>query len=49
MIQTLERMEQSLREMHGIDATLREQLERAIAAEEYEAAARLRDALRQRE
>jgi hypothetical protein len=49
IIQTLERMAQSLREQHGIDSTLREQLERAIAAEEYEAAARLRDALRQRE
>ncbi|MFL5339721.1 MAG: DNA helicase UvrBC [Gemmataceae bacterium] len=49
MIHTLQGMEKSLRQAHGIDATLREQLERAIAEEEYEAAARLRDALRQRE
>ena len=46
MLQVLRRMEQSLREQHGINATLQEQLEKAIANEEYEAAARLRDAIR---
>jgi hypothetical protein len=49
MVQTLEKMEQSLRELHGIDETLKEQLERAIANEDYEGAARLRDAIRQRQ
>lgn len=48
MVQTLKKMESSLRELHGIDATLKEQLERAIANEDYEIAARLRDAIRQR-
>lgn len=49
MIQQLRKMERSLRQTHGIEATLREQLERAVANEEYEAAAKLRDALRRRE
>jgi hypothetical protein len=48
MVQQLRRMEQSLRQMHNIEATLREQLEKAVANEEYEAAARLRDALKRR-
>ena len=48
MVQQLRKMEQSLRQLHGIDATLREQLEQAVANEEYETAARLRDALRRR-
>jgi protein-arginine kinase activator protein McsA len=42
-------MERSLRNMHGIDATLQEQLEQAIANEQYEVAAKLRDALRRRQ
>jgi hypothetical protein len=49
MVQQLRKMERSLRQAHGIEETLREQLERAVANEEYEAAARLRDALRKRE
>jgi hypothetical protein len=49
MVQQLRKMEQSLRQLHGIEATLREQLDRAVANEEYETAARLRDALKQRE
>lgn len=48
MIRQLKKLEQSLREMHGIEETLREQLDKAIANEEYERAARLRDALRQK-
>jgi hypothetical protein len=47
MVQQLRKLERSLRELHGIEETLREQLERAVANEEYETAARLRDALRQ--
>ncbi len=48
MVQQLRKLERSLRELHGIDETLREQLERAVENEEYEVAARLRDALRKR-
>lgn len=49
MVQHLRRIDQSLREQHGIGATLEEQLEQAIAKEEYETAAKLRDALRKRQ
>lgn len=49
MVEQLRKMEESLRNLHNIEATLREQLEQAVANEEYEAAARLRDALKQRE
>ena len=48
MVQHLRRIETSLREQHGIETTLQEQLDQAIANEEYETAARLRDALKQR-
>jgi hypothetical protein len=48
MVQQLRKLERSLRELHGIEETLQEQLERAVANEEYETAARLRDALRKR-
>jgi hypothetical protein len=48
MIQHLRKMETSIREQHKIGETLQEQLARAIANEEYEKAARLRDALRRR-
>lgn len=48
MVRQLRRMEQTLREAHDIHLTLREQLDRAVANEEYEVAARLRDQLRQR-
>lgn len=48
MVQQLRKMERSLRQTHGIEATLQEQLNQAVANEEYEAAARLRDALRKR-
>jgi hypothetical protein len=49
MVQQLRRMERSLRQMHNIGETLREQLDRAVADEDYETAAKLRDALRRRE
>jgi hypothetical protein len=49
MIEQLRKMEQALREKHGIEATLREQLAKAVANEQYEVAAKLRDALRRRE
>lgn len=49
LVQQLRKLEASLRKLHHIEATLREQLERAVADEQYETAARLRDQLRQRE
>jgi protein-arginine kinase activator protein McsA len=49
MAQQLRKMEQSLRQMHGIEPTLREQLRQTVANEEYEAAAKIRDALRPRQ
>jgi hypothetical protein len=48
MVQQLRKMERSLRQVHGIESTLKEQLDAAVANEEYEAAARLRDALKRR-
>jgi hypothetical protein len=48
LVQELEKLERSLRELHGISETLEEQLAKAVANEQYEAAARIRDALRQR-
>lgn len=48
MVKQLRSLETSLRALHGIEATLHEQLERAVANEEYETAARIRDALRKR-
>jgi hypothetical protein len=49
MVQELRQMERRLREGHGIRETLREQLNRAVAAEDYETAAKLRDDLRRRQ
>src|SRR5262249_51608233 len=49
MVQQLRKMEKSLRDTHHIEETLQEQLDKAIANEEYERAAKLRDALRRRE
>jgi hypothetical protein len=48
MVRQLRKMEKSIRDMHGIEATLHEQLNEAVAREDYEAAARLRDALKRR-
>ncbi len=49
MVKQLHKMEQSLRQTHGIEATLQERLQQAVANEEYEVAAELRDALRKRQ
>ncbi len=49
MVREMRQMERRLREDHGIRETLREQLDKAVAAEDYENAAKLRDALRLRE
>jgi hypothetical protein len=49
MVQHLRKIESSLREQHKIQATLKEQLDEAVANENYEEAARLRDALKKRE
>jgi hypothetical protein len=48
MVQQLRKMEDALRQLHHIDATLQEQLEKAVANEEYETAAKLRDKLKRR-
>ena len=48
MVEQLRKMDRSLRELHKIDATLQEQPQEAVAKEQYEAAAKLRDALRRR-
>jgi hypothetical protein len=49
MVQHLRRVEATLRQQYHIDTTLAEQLQQAIAEEDYERAARLRDALKKRE
>jgi hypothetical protein len=49
MVQQLRKMEEQLRKLHNIESTLREQLEQAVANEDYEVAARLRDELKRRE
>lgn len=48
MVQHLRRIEKQLREDHGITSTLHEQLDDAVAQEDYERAARLRDELKKR-
>ncbi|VTS01214.1 UvrB/UvrC motif-containing protein [Tuwongella immobilis] len=49
MVQQLQHQLASLRKRHGIPSTLEEQLAAAIAAEDYERAAQLRDAIKQRQ
>ena len=49
MVNHLLEMQASLRKQHHIDATLEEQLQQAIADEDYERAARLRDDLKKRQ
>lgn len=49
MVQHLRQMEAQLRQQHQIEATLEEQLQKAIADEDYERAARLRDALKKKQ
>jgi hypothetical protein len=46
MVQQLRKMDRSLRRAHHIEATLQEQLEDAVAKEEYEKAARIRDEMK---
>lgn len=46
MVRHLRRVESALREQYKIGTTLREQLEKAVAEEDYETAARLRDEIR---
>ncbi|GBD35468.1 hypothetical protein HRbin36_00580 [bacterium HR36] len=48
MVRHLRQMQEQIREMHHIDATLQEQLAEAVAREDYERAAQLRDAIRRR-
>lgn len=48
MVEQLRKLQETLRSRHEIGETLHEQLERAVANEEYETAARLRDVLRTR-
>jgi len=49
MVQQLRKMDRSLRKLHKIESTLQEQLEEAVAKEDYEIAAELRDKLRRRQ
>jgi hypothetical protein len=48
MVRQLRKMERTLRELHGLGPTLHEQLESAVAREDYEEAARLRDQIRRK-
>jgi hypothetical protein len=49
MVRHLRHVEATLKEQYNIGATLAEQLQEAIAAEDYEKAAQLRDALKKRQ
>jgi hypothetical protein len=49
MVQHLRKIERSLRDEYQIEHTLQEQLDTAVANEEYERAAQIRDALRRRQ
>jgi hypothetical protein len=48
MVQHLRKIDERLRQEYGIETTLLEQLEQAVAQEDYERAARLRDELKRR-
>jgi hypothetical protein len=48
MVSQLRKMEQGIRQKHNIETTLQERLAEAVAREDYEGAARLRDQLRNR-
>jgi hypothetical protein len=48
MVQHLRQVEANLRKEHNIGATLHEQLAQAVANEDYEKAAKIRDALRRK-
>ena len=49
MVQRLREIERSLRQVHSIESTLQEQLAAAVASEDYERAAQIRDTLRRRQ
>lgn len=49
MLLQLKRLEEEIRRRHGVEETLLEQLDKAIASEEYELAARIRDTIRARD
>jgi hypothetical protein len=49
MVQHLRHIESTLRQQYEIDSTLEEQLDQAIADEDYERAARLRDEIKKRQ
>lgn len=49
MVQELKKMQQQIRDLHDIESTVREQLDQAVATEDYEQAARLRDKLKREE
>lgn len=49
MVKQLQKMDRTLRKLHEIDETIHERLEKAIANEEYEVAAKLRDQIRERQ
>ncbi|NLX54512.1 MAG: DNA helicase UvrBC [Planctomycetaceae bacterium] len=49
LVQRLSQLRESLRQEYGVGRTLQEQLADAVAAEEYELAARLRDRLARRQ
>ena len=48
MIEQLRILEQEIRKNFAVEKTLREQLDEAVAREDYEHAARLRDQIRAR-
>jgi hypothetical protein len=48
MVQHLRQIETTLREQYDIESTMEEQLQQAIADEDYERAARLRDAMKKK-
>lgn len=48
MVVQLGRLEAEIRNKHGVGETLQEKLDKAVADEDYEAAAKLRDAIRDR-
>ena len=49
MVEQLRRLDRTIRKTHKIDTTLQEQLAQAVANEQYETAAELRDKLRRRQ
>ncbi len=49
MVQQLRKIEKQVRDMHGIESTLQERLDQAVAEEAYELAAKLRDAISRRQ